>query len=530
MLARVQIHNGMYRLRLRARPDLEAGQQRQIEMVSSGERGGRTESTSPPVDPSQPQQQQPVPIPRVRGLLRRATCHLFTPQTVPIGPYHVQEGSYLFQSTGVKDKAVQHITETQRVVREDLKAVLSNLVNEKVRPCYTHLPEDSMSSEAFSSMLLLDGCYLLCRFIKFQGPTETGGGGAGSSSGVGSSRNGGASGSNGGGGSGGCSSNGGGGDGGSSNGSGAGSSSRGGDVGGDIAADPMILDKDNTSVRDILYLLDNQIPLFVLEAILNYIRGTTNLNYAPELIYGVVKYVLQKQHYISKNRQPVQSPPSDLLHLVYSYFRPGPRDVGSEQAGSLTGTGRWRRATDYRKYADMQFRPRKFQEGQQWTILDMDIEGDTLYIPFLQVNNDTWTILRNLMALEEQEEKRPVTAYCLFMSQVACTAEDVQLLQVAGILEHFMPNDKEAAKGFAYLCDGVAMEIDNLDRNYLKPLWHDLHKRCSVRFYNFKGFFRDKYCSTVFYRLVFCVAMLVFVSEVTQAIYAVIAYHNPRRS
>lgn len=222
--------------------DLEAGQQRQIEMVSSGERGGRTESTSPPLDPSQHQQQQPVPIPRVRGLLRRATSHLFTPQTVPIGPYHVQEGSYLFQSTGVKDKAVQHIIETQRVVREDLNSVLSNLVNEKVRPCYTHLPMDRMSPEAFSSMRLLDGCYLLCRFIKFQGPTETGNGGAGSS------RSGGANGSNGGGGSGGCSSNGGGGGGGSSNGSGSGtgSSSRGGDVGGDIAADPMILDKDNT--------------------------------------------------------------------------------------------------------------------------------------------------------------------------------------------------------------------------------------------------------------------------------------------
>lgn len=505
-------------------PDLEAGRQPQIQMVSSGVGGPQTESTSPPVDPSQPQRRQLelVPIPRVRGLLRCAASDQFTPQIVPIGPYHVdQVGSYLLQSTGVKDKDVQHIIEKQGVDLAGLKAVVCNLVND-VRPCYTHLPEDTMNNpQAFSKMLLLDGCYLLCRLIEFHRP-----GAGSSSSGGGGTSSSGASGSNGGGGS----SNGG------SGGGGSGSGSRSGDVGGDIAANQMRLDNDNTLVRDILYLLENQIHLPVLEAILNYIKGTENIHYAPGLIYGPVRDVLQKQKYISTNRQPVpstsMSKPSDLLHLVYSYFRRGPDDArpGSAQACCLKSTGRWRRATDYRKYADLKFRCREFQEGQQWTILDMHIEGGTLYIPFLQVNPDTWTMLRNLMALEEQEKERPVTAYCFFMSQVACTAEDVQLLQGAGILQHFMPNDKEAANAFAYLCGGVAMDVNSLERNYLKSVWHHLDKRCNKQVHNFKGFFRDKYCSTVFYRLVFFVAILVFVSEVTQAIYAVIAYHKPTRS
>jgi hypothetical protein len=233
------------------------------------------------------------------------------------------------------------------------------------------------------------------------------------------------------------------------------------------------------------------------------------------------------------------SRPSDLLHLVYSYFRRRvpdddvPPDVSSaQQARSLTAvtgttvTGQWRRATYYRKNADMRFRPRNFEQNQVWTILDMDIVGGTLYIPRLMVNTNTLTLLHNLMALEEQEKERPVTAYCLFMSQLACTAEDVQLLKDAGILQQFMATDEEAAKAFADLCRGVEMDMYSLEHNYLNVLWRHLHKRCSVEFYNFKGFFREKYCSTVFYRLAFCVVTLLFVSNVTQAIYAVIAYYT----
>lgn len=119
-------------------------------------------------------------------------------------------------------------------------------------------------------------------------------------------------------------------------------------------------------------------------------------------------------------------------------------------------------------------------------------------IPFLRVDSTTWTLLRNLMALEEQEEERPVTAYCYFMSQVACAAEDVELLQAAArqdiILEHFLGSDEQAARGFAQLCDGVDWDVDKLARTYLSPMLRELDRRCTKPVHNLKGFFRERYC------------------------------------
>ncbi|WVZ49084.1 hypothetical protein U9M48_000465 [Paspalum notatum var. saurae] len=82
---------------------------------------------------------------------------------------------------------------------------------------------------------------------------------------------------------------------------------------------------------------------------------------------------------------------------------------------------------------------------------------------------------------------QPVTAYCYLMSQLACMAEDVALLQDAGVvLEHyFLGSDDQAARGFADLCNGVALDINNIRRNYLIPIWHQLDRRCRMPVYGF---------------------------------------------
>jgi hypothetical protein len=178
----------------------------------------------------------------------------------------------------------------------------------------------------------------------------------------------------------------------------------------------------------------------------------------------------------------------------------------------------------------VRFKRRHFRFNDEWTILDIDLQGQggsTLCIPFLRVDTTTWTLLRNLMALEEQEEERPVTAYCYFMSQVACTAEDVQLLQRARILEHFLGSDEQAARGFARLCDGVDLDVDMLERTYLTPILRKVDRRCSMPVHNLKGFFRERYCGNMFQRLVFSMAAVIFVMQLIQVIYAILAYHKP---
>lgn len=115
----------------------------------------------------------------------------------------------------------------------------------------------------------------------------------------------------------------------------------------------------------------------------------------------------------------------------------------------------------------------------------------------------------------------------LWSQQVACTAEDVELMQRAKVLEHFLGTDEQAAIGFAKLCDGVAFDIDKLERNYLRPIWHDLYERCRKPENNFQGFFRQRYCSNMFHRMVFFMALVLNIFQMIQAIYAVVGYHKP---
>uniref|UniRef100_A0A8I6WY50 Uncharacterized protein n=2 Tax=Hordeum vulgare subsp. vulgare TaxID=112509 RepID=A0A8I6WY50_HORVV len=277
----------------------------------------------------------------------------------------------------------------------------------------------------------------------------------------------------------------------------------------------------NTVFRDILYLIENQMPFFVLERI--HARATGGSRCLLRYMATYIQSLLQAQLYISAGKQKLMEQPCHLLHLVHAYLRQA-NLLPSTDPEPPRHTGRWRRATDYRLCANLKFMPRDFAD-EVTSILDVRLEGGTLWIPRLQVCRDTLTLLRNLMALEEQMPKRPVTAYCIFMSQVACTVEDVRLLVDAKILQHFEGSDDIAAQGFADLCNGVVMDVHNIDRNYLKPIWHDLEKRHKSRPHNFWGQRSQRLAIT----LAFLVVLVLLACVVTQTCYVVIgSRQNPK--
>jgi hypothetical protein len=279
---------------------------------------------------------------------------------------------------------------------------------------------------------------------------------------------------------------------------------------------------NNTVVRDTVFLVENQIPFFVLQKIHERVKGDTTSS-VLEPIADYVQKVLQAQLYISKKMRPAppqMSPPSHLLHLVHFYLRQtGPPQLAMEVSAPRPPMSRWRRAMEYRRYGNVRFRRREFKNGDEWTFLDVRLHGGTLWVPRLRVDSMTWTVLRNLMALEEHMSRRPVTAYCIFMSQVAGTVEDVKLLVHSGIVEHFLASDEQVAHGFANLCNGVVMDVNNIDRNYLMPTWHDMQKRCANRVHWFMGWFCQ--CKTIGIIAALLVALIVIACQVTQTFYAV---------
>ncbi|XP_034582464.1 UPF0481 protein At3g47200 isoform X2 [Setaria viridis] len=415
--------------------DLEAGKQAMTEEAEMARRRRWSRS---------------VLISKVRDQVRAGDVNSYTPHSVSIGPYHAS-----CSSPRIEKEKLCCVGFFQSLSEDQIKGGLTGLA-EKLEPLARACYPDGvghMTPEELSTMLLRDGCFLLACMVDYQRGNNADKKLAHSSTG------------------------------------------KDGDpaqtVGGDVQDGGSFSGGDNnTVVRDTVFLVENQIPFFVLQKIHERVTGDTTSS-ALESIADYVQEVLQ----------PTSPPPA------------------MEENAARPRTGRWRRATEYCKYGNVRFKRQVFQDNEKWTFLDVRLQGGTLWVPRLRVDGMTWTVLRNLMALEEQISRRPVTAYCLFMSQVAGTVEDVKLLVHSGIVEHFLASDEQVAQGFADLCKGVVMDVDNIDRNYLMPMWHEMQERCENRVHRFMGWFCQ--FKNIVIIIVLLVALIIIACQVTQTFYAV---------
>ncbi|EAZ08534.1 hypothetical protein OsI_30804 [Oryza sativa Indica Group] len=248
---------------------------------------------------------------------------------------------------------------------------------------------------------------------------------------------------------------------------------------------------DIFAVRDVFYLLENQIPFFILEKVY-------------ELIHS-----------------PPPSPGATAI-----------AGGGSSSSSVVVVDGRaratvyrWRRATQYHA-AGVRFKRRALGLGDARCVLDVELRRLTLHVPTLTVDNNTWRVLRNLMALEQNNPNlgSHVTAYCLFMSHLAGTARDVDLLARKKIIVHFMGCDEDVADGFAGLCRGVALSVDDARQNYLQPTWERMERWYSSRPVNWMALLRRRHLSNPLVAIALLAAIAGLVCEVLQAVYAVKSY------
>ncbi|XBH79639.1 hypothetical protein VPH35_105558 [Triticum aestivum] len=396
---------------------------------------GASRSRGTEMSPVEPADVEAVLISKVRPQLRRVDEDAFTPHGMVIGLYN--HGKGLSKWTEMKEQAVRDIMSLDQA--GVLMVELQNL-EDKARRCYDDAPDRCLSSMQFSNMLLHDGCYLLSLFLDYGARSELDNNAPQyryrypESAGRRLSR--------------------------------------------------------SALVRDTVFLVENQIPFFVLQKIHDVVTGgITQLTVIQELAVGVQE-LLQAQRFISEELRLRRVPPSTshLLHLVHAHFQLNMPQIMVKNRTWIKG--RWRRATEYSCYGNLRFKRKDFMDGMESSILDVRYQEGTLWIPPLRIDGNTLTILRNLMALEEEEHipHRTVTAYCVFLSQLAGTVEDVKLLVAAGIIEPFLSSDEQVAQGIANLQNGVLLgDVDDIWENYLNPVWHVLDTRCNNWMTRFVG-------------------------------------------
>ncbi|KAI4972440.1 hypothetical protein ZWY2020_003365 [Hordeum vulgare] len=343
-------------------------------------------------------------------------------------------------------------------------------------------------------------------------------------------------------------------------------------------AAPAPVNDDITVDRDIVFLLENQLPFFVLVEVQKLITpdpdAGDNYSVVVDNVLGRIQALVRLHEYSAVTVPRPATPPCHLLHLLYMYFRPTalplndapaigaapppsspPHPLCNNRGAAANGNGeanegnppwnsinaprapvpqtRWRAATYYHT-AGVRFMARKVGsgDGEAGSILDVERRGDWLHIPILAVDNNTFRMLRNMVALEQnspQLRSSHVTAYCLFMSQLAGTKEDVELLVAKGIIVHLLHSADDVAANLAELCDGVVLDAYNRDLSYLTAEHAALEEVCLDGWKKSKAWLRHTKCNNYLMGLAVLAGAGLFFCTLEQSVFAALGYFQEKK-
>jgi hypothetical protein len=314
-----------------------------------------------------------------------------------------------------------------------------------------------------------------------------------------------------------------------------------------------------------LFLLENQMPFFVIEKIYNLV-GSDGVMKAKlsETIVDCVQDILRQ---FPKGIQRHEETKSfhHLLHLCHMCLRPTQRTVvthehlpgatnfqrlthavykcfvGSKideseetllpvQKDGLQGDeqpSRWRQATQYHE-AGIRFTKREYRSDDIHSLLDIKFSNGIIEMPCFPVDESTQSLFKNLIAFEQigPEYGNDITAYISFMSQVAATSDDVTLLIQNGIIVHMLDSDDDVSALFVSLTKEVAFAFSS--DYYLKSLFQILESHYQNRLNRWIAWLRQNHLSNPWLALGLLAAIIVLVCTVIQTIYTVLAYVNPQ--
>ncbi|KAJ4971585.1 hypothetical protein NE237_004684 [Protea cynaroides] len=213
-------------------------------------------------------------------------------------------------------------------------------------------------------------------------------------------------------------------------------------VNGKPKATKMKTDQIAFVLRD-LFLLENQLPFFVLQALMSF-RYSTEKDWR-DLIYKFVKIPLNLQ-----KAEPLEDDiPAHLLDLLRKKL------IGhgqSSSASSLNPNDDWH---SFRSVNELKKAGIKCRKSNGGSLKDVKFEehfirGD-LFLPQLVIDDSSKSILLNLVAYEASPDGPSdyvVTSYIALLDALIDHPEDVKELRSKGILQNLLGSDQQVADLF----------------------------------------------------------------------------------
>lgn len=311
-----------------------------------------------------------------------------------------------------------------------------------------------------------------------------------------------------------------------------------------------------------IFLLENQIPFFVVESIYQLVATQGTLEFLRSKTAGFVEDILS--HYpkaIQESDRPKHF--YHLLHLCHMYFKPtykvdqehqrlpklgffhrflhvghkylsvGHKPSDSKknlelmdcfQGGKLRS--RWRRAVEYSQ-AGIRFKRKDYDRQNSHSLLDISFLDGVIEVPCVPIDESTESLFKNLVALEQTDPRfgNDISAYVTFMSQIIATPDDAMMLVQKGIIVHMLDSDEEVADLFARVTKQVSFRF--YGKYYLKSVCQRLEAHYQSRLNRWIAWLWLNHFKNPWLALAAIAAIVVLICTIVQTIYTVLAYVKP---
>ncbi|XVE48480.1 hypothetical protein DITRI_Ditri01bG0005200 [Diplodiscus trichospermus] len=213
------------------------------------------------------------------------------------------------------------------------------------------------------------------------------------------------------------------------------------------------------TLRRDLIMLENQIPLFVLQKLFELTRRpeepTTSLE---DLALCFFKPLLQREPNsdVQSSRAQGIEKSNHFLDLFRLSILPRYLSRADEAGNKIAeeGTNMMRSMTELMEAGVV------IEKAVNYPPLDIRSEQRWVKIPPLYIDDYKGTLFRNMVAYEQchPECKPYVTSYLFFFDGLINSAHDVELLHHKGVLHHSLGNNKEVARLVNGLCKEIARD------------------------------------------------------------------------
>lgn len=396
---------------------------------------------------------------RVDDNLRCLNQNLYDPKLVSVGPFHHGK-DHLQKMQHHKLKYLKFLLKRRKESSVDKYVMAMRSLEEKVRSCYAEAVE--LSPDELVEMLILEACFVveLIRKYAFDHLRE---------------------------------------------------------------ADDTIFQYEQvlSQVRHDLILVENQIPIFVLDQMFTMTRTgdpDDDFLYLIHLFIGDMSPWPEASQVVEKLSLRNVDHLLGLVHHIWcSSFAKmkANRSIKTEEEEE--------KMMAMNSATELQEAGMKFDKCTKSNILDIRFSKGTMKIPGFAVSDETESTFRNLITYEHSfvdNHPKYVTDYLFFLQCLINSSKDVEILRRHGILTNYLGDDRMVYQMFNRLGKNVLISTDFC----YAEVYDKVNGHCRRRRNRWMAMLRHNYFNSPWAMISFLAASMLLLFTLTQTVFTVLAY------